>query len=327
MSELAPTFEDICAAAARIAPHVQRTPLLRSAELSRLAGVDVFLKCENLQVAGAFKSRGACNAVFSLSEEAAARGVATHSSGNHAAALARAAQRRGIPAWVVMPRDAAAVKRAVVAALGAAIIDCEPTIAAREQAAAEVVARTGAAFVHPYDDPRVIAGQGTAILELEGAGIGPELVLTPVGGGGLLSGTAIAVRALWPAARVVGVEPAGADDAARSWASGRRERQADPRTIADGLRGELSDRTFALIRSYVSDIVTVTEAGIVDAMQRVWCELGLLIEPSSAVPVAALLERRVLTGSGRVVVIVSGGNVDTALAPWAAAPAGASGTA
>jgi threonine dehydratase len=226
-----------------------------------------------------------------------------------------------------MPRDAAAVKRAVVAALGAAIIDCEPTIAAREQAAAEVVARTGAAFVHPYDDPRVIAGQGTAILELEGAGIRPELVLTPVGGGGLLSGTAIAVRALWPAARVVGVEPAGADDAARSWASGRRERQADPRTIADGLRGELSDRTFALIRSYVSDIVTVTEAGIVDAMQRVWCELGLLIEPSSAVPVAALLERRVLTGSGRVVVIVSGGNVDTALAPWAAAPAGASGTA
>ena len=325
MDELLPGFDAIRAAAARIAPYVRRTPLRRSGELSRLAGADVFLKCENFQAAGAFKSRGACNAVFSLSETEAGRGVATHSSGNHAAALARAAQLRGIPAWVVMPRNAAGVKRAAVAAFGAEIIDCDPTLAAREQAAAAVVARTGADFVHPYDDPRVIAGQGTAILELEGEGIEPALVLTPVGGGGLLSGTAISVRALWPAARVVGAEPQGADDAARSWASGRRERQSDPRTIADGLRGELSDRTFALIRSYVSDIVTVSEAGIVDAMQHVWRELGILIEPSSAVPVAALLEDRVRAPAGPVVVIVSGGNVDAALAPWASVPAGAPG--
>jgi threonine dehydratase len=326
MNELLPGFDDVRAAAVRIAPHVQRTPLLRSGELSRLLGADVRLKCENFQAAGAFKSRGACNAVFSLSDAEAARGVATHSSGNHAAALARAAQRRGIPAWVVMPRNAAGVKRAAVAAFGAEIIDCEPTLAARERAAAEVVARTGADFVHPYDDPRVIAGQGTAILELEGEGIEPALVLVPVGGGGLLSGTAISVRALWPAARVVGAEPQGADDAARSWASGRRERQTDPRTIADGLRGELSERTFALIRSYVSDIVTVSEAGIVDAMRRVWHELGILMEPSSAVPVAALLEGRVRAPAGPVVVIVSGGNVDAALTPWAAAPARAPGS-
>lgn len=322
MNELLPGFEDIRAAAVRIAPHVQRTPLLRSGELSRLMGVDVHLKCENFQAAGAFKSRGACNAVFSLSEREAARGVATHSSGNHAAALARAAQRRGIPAWVVMPRNAAGVKRAAVAAFGAEIIDSEPALAAREQAAAAVVARTGAAFVHPYDDARVIAGQGTAILELQDGGIAPALVLTPVGGGGLLSGTAIAVRALWPSARVVGAEPQGADDAARSWASGRRERQLDPRTIADGLRGELSEQTYALIRSYVSDIVTVTEAGIVEAMQRVWRELGILIEPSSAVPVAALLEGRVRAPAGPVVVVISGGNVDAAVAPWAGGPSG-----
>lgn len=321
MNATLPDFEDVRAAAVRIAPHVERTPLRRSAELSRLVGADVLLKCENLQAAGAFKSRGACNAVFSLTEAEAARGVATHSSGNHAAALARAAQRRGILAWVVMPRDAAGVKRAAVAAFGAAIIDCEPTLAARERAAAEVVARTGATLVHPYDDPRVIAGQGTAMLEVADAGIEPALALAPVGGGGLLGGTAIAVRALWPAARVVAVEPEGADDAARSWASGRRERQTDPRTIADGLRGELSERTYALLRAHVSDVVTVSEAGIVAAMRHVWRELGMLIEPSSAVPVAALLEGRVRVQAGPVVVIITGGNVDAALAPWAA-PAG-----
>jgi threonine dehydratase len=212
-----------------------------------------------------------------------------------------------------------------VAAFGASVIDCEPTLAARERAAAEVVARTGAALVHPYDDPCVIAGQGTAILELETAGLQPGVVLAPVGGGGLLSGTALSVRALWPAARVVGAEPAGADDAARSFASGRRHGQDDPRTIADGLRGALSDRTFALIRAHVSDIVTVSEAGIVAAMQHVWREHGALIEPSAAVAVAALLERRLPAAAGPVVVIISGGNVDAALAPWATAPAGTPG--
>ena len=313
----APGFDDIRAAAARIAAHVVRTPLLRSVALSRQLGVDVYLKCENLQVAGAFKSRGACNAVFSLGDEEAVRGVATHSSGNHAAALARAARRRGIAAWVVMPRNVTGVKRAAVAAQGAAIIDCEPTLGAREQAAVALIARTGAVFVHPYDDPRVIAGQGTAILELEDCGFEPALVLAPVGGGGLLSGTAIAARALWPAARVVGAEPRGADDAARSFASGQRQRQTDPRTIADGLRGELSERTFALIHSHVSDIVTVSEAGIVAAMQHIRTEFDFLIEPSAAVPVAALLEQRVAPPAGAIVVIVSGGNVDAEQLPVA----------
>jgi threonine dehydratase len=325
VSDTAPGLAEIRAAAARIAPHVLRTPLRSCVFLSRRLGVDVFLKCENLQVAGAFKSRGACNAVFSLGEAEAARGVATHSSGNHAAALARAAQRRGIPATVVMPRNASAVKRSAVASHGAAIVDCEPTLAAREVAAAELIARTGAAFVHPYDDPRVIAGQGTAILELTDAGLVPALVLAPVGGGGLLSGTALAVHALWPTARVVGAEPAGADDAARSFASGTRQQQLDPHTIADGLRGELSERTFAIIRSHVSDIVTVSEAGIVAGMHLIRDATGMLIEPSAAVPVAALLEQRLGGLAGPVVVILSGGNVDPALlaSPGQARPPGA----
>ena len=319
MDPAAPGIDDIRAAALRIAPHVVRTPLRRAAGLSHRLGTDVFLKCENLQVAGAFKSRGACNAVFSLDAAAAARGVATHSSGNHAAAVARAAQRRGIPATVVMPRGAAAVKRAAVLACGATIIECAPTLAAREQAAAEFVAQSGAAFVHPYDDPRVIAGQGTAILELLDEGLDPALILAPVGGGGLLSGTAIAARSLWPRVRVIGAEPAGADDAARSFASGTRQRQGDPHTIADGLRGELSERTFALIRSYVSDIVTVSEAGILAAMRHLRDDAGMLVEPSAAVPVAALLEERLRPAAGPVVagpvvVILSGGNLDPELA-------------
>ena len=310
MNPTAPSFDDILAAAVRIAPHVVHTPLRHSAALSDRLGCDVYLKCENLQVAGAFKSRGACNAVFSLPLAEASRGVATHSSGNHAAALARAAQRRGIPATVVMPRGAPAVKRAAVEDFGATIVECAPTLVAREQAAAELVARSGAAFVHPYDDPRVIAGQGTAILELAQGGTEPALVLAPVGGGGLLSGTAVAVRALWPRAQIVGAEPAGADDAARSLASGTRQRQLDPHTIADGLRGELSERTFALIRSHVSDIVTVSEAGIRAAMRFIRDETAMLIEPSAAVPVAALLEERVRPAAGPVIVILSGGNVD-----------------
>lgn len=314
-----PGFDDILAAAARIAPYTVRTPLRRSTDLSRRCGVEVYYKCENLQAAGAFKSRGACNAVFALEAAAAARGVATHSSGNHAAALARAAQLRRIPATVVMPRGAPAVKRAAVLAFGAAIVECEPTLAAREQAAAQLIARSGAHFVHPYDDPHVIAGQGTAILEVADAGLEPAMVLTPVGGGGLLSGTAIAVRARWPHARVVGTEPAGADDAARSFASGVRQHQRDPRTLADGLRGELSERTFALIRSYVSDIATVTEAGIVAALRQVRGETGMLIEPSAAVPVAALLEERVRPVAGPLVIVLSGGNVDPELPAFRAA--------
>lgn len=308
MSRELPTFADVEAAARRIAPYVHRTPVLHSTELSRRLGLRVDFKCENFQKAGAFKSRGACNAVFSLADREAARGVATHSSGNHAAALARAAQLRGIPAYVVMPSNAPSVKRAAVEGYGGQVIECEPTLAAREAAAAEVVARTGAAFVHPYDDARVIAGQGTALLEVCDDGLRPDLVIAPVGGGGLMSGTALTARALLPGARVWGAEPAGADDAVRSLATGVLQPQTAPRTIADGLRTALSPLTFELLRRDVDGIAAVEEQSILDAMRLVWHYLKIVIEPSCAVPVAALLEKRV-TGD-RAVVILTGGNVD-----------------
>jgi len=314
------TYRDVEAAARRIAPHVHRTPVLSSEQLSRRLGGQIYFKCENFQKAGAFKSRGACNAVFRLDAGIAERGVATHSSGNHGAALARAARRRGIPAYVVMPRGAADVKRQAVAGYGATVIECEPTIQAREAAAAELVARTGATLIHPYDDPDVIAGQGTATLELAEAIAPPALVLAPVGGGGLLSGTAIVARHLWPGAKVLGAEPAGADDAARSIARGIRQHQSDPKTIADGLRGELSDRTFALIRTYVDRIVTVSEPAIVEGMRLVWQYLKIVIEPSAAVPVAALIEHPLLTDAGAALVILSGGNVDLDALRWVSAP-------
>ncbi|MBS0396929.1 MAG: pyridoxal-phosphate dependent enzyme, partial [Proteobacteria bacterium] len=243
-----PDFDDIQAAARRIAPYVQRTPVLSAAELSRELGAAVEFKCENLQSAGAFKSRGACNAVFSLDDAAAAHGVATHSSGNHAAALARAARLRGIPAYIVMPRGAPRIKRAAVEGYGGRVRECEPTLAAREAAAAALVAETGATLVHPYDDPRVIAGQGTVLIELAAQTSPPDLLLLPVGGGGLLSGTALASRRLWPRTRVIGVEPAGADDAARSFRAGALQPPPEARTIADGLRGALSARTLRLAR-------------------------------------------------------------------------------
>lgn len=311
-----PTYADVEAAAARIAPYVHRTPVLHSTHLSALLGVETHFKCENFQKVGAFKARGACNAVYSLDAAVAARGVATHSSGNHAAAVARAAQLRSIPAWIVMPRTAPRVKRAAVVGYGGDVVDCEPTLAAREAAAEAIIARTGATFIHPYDDPRVIAGQGTALLEVIEDGHRPDLVLAPVGGGGLVSGTALVTRARLPGARMIAVEPAGADDAARSFASGVRQPQTDPRTIADGLRTELSPLTFELIRANVDEVETVSEAAIVEAMRAVWTFLKIVIEPSCAVPVAALLERKV-TGR-RAVVILTGGNVDLDALPWPA---------
>ncbi len=312
-----PDFDDIEAAARRIEPYVQRTPLWTSVELSRALGSPVEFKCENLQSAGAFKSRGACNAVFGLDDASAAHGVATHSSGNHAAALSRAARLRGIPAYIVMPRGAPRIKRAAVEGYGGRIEECEPTLAAREAAAAALVATTGATLVHPYDDPRVIAGQGTLVIELAAQTAPPEVVLVPVGGGGLLSGTAIACRRLWPGTRIVGAEPAGADDAFRSFTSGALQPQLAPQTIADGLRGALSARTLRLARAWVDEIVTVDEASIVAAMRLVFDRLKVVIEPSSAVPVAALLLGKVR--AGRVVVVLSGGNVDLDALPWSAA--------
>ncbi len=314
-----PEFVDIEAAARRIEPHVARTPVLASPELSLALGGDVLFKCENLQAAGAFKSRGACNAVMALDAARAVRGVATHSSGNHAAALARAARLRGIPAYIVMPTGAPRVKRAAVEAFGGRIRECAATLAAREEAAAEVVAATGATLVHPYDDPQVIAGQGTAVVELAAQVPAPSVVCVPVGGGGLLGGTALAVRRLWPGTKVIGAEPSGADDAARSFASGTLQPQGTPRTIADGLRGAMSERTLRIARAHVDDIVTVSEESIVAAMRLVFERLKLVIEPSAAVPVAAVLEGRI--SGARTVIVLSGGNLDLDSLPWGASAA------
>ncbi len=310
MNDFLPTVDDVRAAAARIDGLVHRTPVLQSTELSRLLGAEVSFKCENLQKVGAFKARGATNAVYALPAATAVAGVATHSSGNHAAAVARAARLRGIPAYVVMPSNAPMVKRAAVIGYGGSVIDCEPTLAAREAAADALVRRTGATFIHPYDDVLVIAGQGTATLEFAVQAPRPDAVLVPVGGGGLLSGTALAARAVWATTRVVGCEPGAADDAARGFRSGMLQPAAPTGTIADGLRAALSARTFALIRRDVDEIVTVSEEGIVEAMRLVWQYLKVVIEPSAAVPVAAVLEGSPGAFGGQVGIVLSGGNVD-----------------
>jgi len=313
---MAPTLADIRMAAERIRPFAHRTPVWTCASLDRAVGAQVFLKCENLQRVGAFKFRGACNAVFSLTEQEAARGVVCHSSGNHAQALALAARLRGVPAHIIMPSNAPAVKKAAVAGYGGRITFCEPTLEARETAQAAVVAQTGATIVHPYNDLRVIAGQGTAALELLEDYPDLDVILAPVGGGGLLSGTAIAAQGLAPAIRIIAAEPEAADDACRSMAAGRIIPSLDPKTIADGLLTSLGELTFPIIRERVERIVPVSEAGIVAAMKFVWERAKLVIEPSAAVPVALLWERRIdLTGL-RVGVILSGGNVDLEKLPW-----------
>jgi threonine dehydratase len=311
-----PSFDDVRRAAERIRPWAHRTPVLTCAGLDRLAGAQLHFKCENLQKVGAFKFRGATNAVFALSDEAARRGVATHSSGNHAAALALAARNRGIAATIVMPRTAPAVKKAAVAGYGAEIVYCEPTLAAREATLAEVVARTGATVVHPYNDPMVIAGQGTAALELLEQVPGLEVVMTPVGGGGLTSGTALTVAALAPGCRVIAAEPAAADDAWRSLRAGRIVPSGDPQTVCDGLRTSLGELTFAIIRRQVAEILTVGEAEIIAAMRVMWERMKVLVEPSSAVPLAALLAHPDRCARLRVGIVVSGGNVDLERLPW-----------
>ncbi|MCU0234760.1 MAG: pyridoxal-phosphate dependent enzyme [Thermoanaerobaculales bacterium] len=311
-----PTIGDVRAAAERIAPHIHRTPVATCAAIDHIAGAALHFKCEHLQKVGAFKARGATNAVFSLAEDQAAHGVCTHSSGNHAAALARAAALRGIPAHIVMPSTAPPVKRAAVAGYGAAITGCEPTLEAREATLARVQEATGAIFIHPYDDPRVIAGQGTAALELLEQAPGLEVVLVPVGGGGLASGTTIAVRAASPETEVWGAEPAGADDAFRSLRDGRRYPSVDPRTVADGLRTALSDRTFRILSGGLAGIVTVDEPTIIRAMRLLWERAKLLVEPSAAVPLAALLAEPGRFHGRRVGIILSGGNVDLDRLPW-----------
>jgi threonine dehydratase len=313
-----PTLADILTAAARIAPYAHRTPILTCAALDDRLGVRIFLKCENFQKVGAFKFRGAANAVFSLADEAASRGVATHSSGNHAQALALAARLRGIPAHIVMPDNAPAVKKAAVAGYGGRITFCEPTLKARETTLERIVRDTGAEVVHPYNNDRVIAGQGTAALELLEDVSDLDAVLAPVGGGGLLSGTAIAATSLRPGIRVIAAEPEGADDAFRSLQAGRIIPSTNPKTVADGLLTSLGDRTFPVIRERVERIVTVSEAAIVAAMKFVWERAKLVIEPSSAVPVAALWEGKIDLAGLRVGIILSGGNVDLDRLPWMA---------
>lgn len=302
------SLPDVRAAATRIAPYVHHTPVMTCASLDAWLGARAFMKCEHLQRTGSFKLRGATNAVRVLGDEEAARGVAAHSSGNHAAALACAARARGIPAYVVVPDGAPAVKRAAVARYGARITTCENTLAAREAALAEVIAATGAVEIHPYDDDRVVAGAGTAALELCEAVPDLDAVVAPVGGGGLLSGTSVAVHGLHPGVRVIGAEPARADDAARSIATGVVQPPGPPATVADGLRTGLSDRTFAILREHVERIVTVTEDEIAEAMRTVWERTKQVIEPSAAVAFAAV--RRAGLGGARVGIVVSGGNVD-----------------
>jgi len=314
--EIAVDLATVRAAHARILPHVHRTPVLTSRSLDAVAEATLFFKCENLQKVGAFKARGACNAVFSLDDAEARRGVVTHSSGNHGAAVAWAAARRGIPAWVVMPENSAEVKKAAVQGLGAAVRYCAPTLAARDTTCAAVQAETGALLIHPFDDWRVIAGQGTAALELLEEIPDLDAILTPVGGGGLLSGTAIAARAIKPSIAVYGAEPAGADDAWRSLQSGHIVPQTDPRTIADGLRSSLGVKTFAVLSKLVDAIGTTSEPAIVQAMRLAWEKLKLIIEPSSAVPLAALLERKLPVAGRRVGIVISGGNVDLDRLPW-----------
>ncbi|MDZ7749718.1 MAG: pyridoxal-phosphate dependent enzyme [Halofilum sp. (in: g-proteobacteria)] len=311
-----PTHEDIVAAHDRIRPWIHRTPVLTSATLDRMSGAELAFKCENLQQAGAFKVRGAGNAVLGLPEAQADAGVATHSSGNHGAALCWAAGRRGIPATVVMPEGASRAKVRAVEAYGGTIVTCGPTLEARERTLAEVTGRTGATFVHPYDDARVIAGQATCAVELhEDAGL-LDAVVAPVGGGGLVSGTALALATLAPGTRIYAAEPANADDAHRSLHAGERVAAASPDTIADGLRASLGELTWHVLSRHVSDVLLLSEARIVDAMRLVWERMKIVIEPSSAVAVAAVLDNPRLFAGRRVGVILTGGNVDLDALPW-----------
>ncbi len=311
-----PVYADIQQAHQLIQQYAHRTPVMSSISINKIVGADLYFKCENLQKVGAFKFRGACNAVFSLSEEDAAKGVGTHSSGNHAAALALAAKMRGIAAHIVMPINSPEIKKKAVAGYGANITFCQPTLQAREGTLAQVIAETGATEVHPYNNFHVIAGQGTAAKELIEDKGGFDVIMAPVGGGGLLSGTAISTRHLLPNCLVIAAEPDGADDAFRSFHSKKLVPSIQPKTIADGLLTSLGDRNFAIIMDKVDDIVTVSEESIVAAMRLIWERMKIIIEPSSAVPLAAILEKKVKVKGRKVGIILSGGNLDLGSLPF-----------
>lgn len=310
------TLDDIREASERIKPYAHRTPVLTNESLNKLVNAEVYLKCENLQKVGAFKFRGACNAVFSLSDKEAARGVSTHSSGNHAQALALAAKLRGVPAYIVLPSNAPKVKKEAVAVYGGRITYCEPTLEARESTLTRIAQETGSTTIHPYDNERVIAGQGTAALELLEDMPDLDVIIAPVGGGGLISGTAIAAKGLNERIRVIAGEPEMADDAFRSIQAREIIPSMNPKTIADGLLTSLGKITFPIIQQHVEQIVTASESAIVESMKFIWERTKLVIEPSAAVAVAVLLEEKVNVSRLKIGVILSGGNVDLEKLPW-----------
>ncbi|MBA3325039.1 MAG: pyridoxal-phosphate dependent enzyme [Rhodobacteraceae bacterium] len=311
-----PTFDDMLAAHERIKPYIHRTPVLTSSWLDALVGAELFFKCENFQKAGAFKVRGASNAVFGLSEDKAKKGVATHSSGNHALSLSYAAGRRGIACTVVMPRTAPQAKKDAVRGYGGTIVECEPSTSSREAVFAEVVAESGADFVHPYNDPRVIAGQGTCSRELSEQVEGLDAVIAPIGGGGMISGTCLTLSHLAPGIEIFAAEPEQADDAYRSFKAGHIIADDAPNTVADGLKVPLKDLTWHFVRNHVTDIFTASEQEIVDAMRLTWARMKIVIEPSCAVPFAAILKNKDRFAGKRVGVIITGGNVDLDKLPW-----------
>lgn len=311
-----PTYEDVVEAHARIAPHIHRTPVLTSSFLNELTGAELFFKCENFQKAGAFKVRGASNAVFGLRDDQLERGVATHSSGNHALSLSYAAGRRGIPCTVVMPRTAPQAKKDAVRGYGGVIVECEPSTSSREAVFAEVQARTGADFVHPYNDPRVIAGQGTCSRELMEQVEGLDAVVAPIGGGGMISGTCLTLSSIAPGVEIFAAEPVNADDAARSFRAGHIIADDAPDTVADGLKVPLKELTWHFLRTYATDVLTATEEEIVEAMKLHWKRMKIVIEASCSVPLAVILKNPDRFWGKRVGVILTGGNVDLDKLPW-----------
>ena len=311
-----PTYNDVVEAQKRIAPHVHRTPVLTSSYFNALTGAELFFKCENFQKAGVFKARGASNAVFGLSDEQAARGVATHSSGNHGLSLSYAAGKRGIPATVVMPRTAPEAKKDAVRGYGATVVECDPSTSSREAVFAEVVATSGADFVHPYNDPRVIAGQGTCAKELVEEVEALDAVIAPIGGGGMVSGSCLTLSNIAPDIKIYAAEPENADDACRSFKAGHIIADDAPVTVADGLKVPLKELTWHFVSNHVSDILLASERDIIDAMRLTWQRMKIVIEPSSAVPLATILKNRDLFAGRRVGVIVTGGNVDLNKLPW-----------
>ncbi|PYK32785.1 MAG: serine dehydratase [Verrucomicrobia bacterium] len=309
-------FDKIRAAHERIRAYINRTPVLTSSRLNEASGASLFFKCENFQKIGAFKARGATNAVFALDDATARHGVATHSSGNHGAAVARAAKLRGIPAHIVMPSNSAKVKVRAVESYGAHIVFCEPMEEAREAQCAEVIKKTSAMLIHSFENEDVIAGQGTAAMELLEEVPDLDLVMCPVSGGGLLSGTAVAAKSMQPKIKVVAAEPENVDDSAQSFRAGKRIVTEKKFTIADGLRTNIGEPNFAIVQRYVDDIVTVSEAAIVSAMRTIWETMKIIVEPSAAVPYAAVVEQKIDISGKRVGIILTGGNVDLDALPW-----------